>query len=778
MTVATEIRRGTLVDNRYRIQRILGTGGFGRTYLVSDRRRFDEFCVLKEFLPSTTSQTLIQRARELFQREAKVLYELDHPQIPKFLAWCEESGRLFLVQEYVDGKTYSEILRDRIFSEGEVIQWLIDLLPVLDYLHSCNIIHRDISPDNIMLPSYGTKPMLIDLGVVKQFMSEVISIRKIPATNSIPPTPLIKGGKGGSLIPKFKGNDIRSGSLRSTTNTGYALLVGKVGFSPPEQIDRGQCYPNSDLYALAVSALVLLTGKEPNEQVNTNAWMGNDLKIGDRFAQILAKMLAENPIERFLSAKEVLAELQKLQSSTSSAPVPAPAIKPPSSPTPPVAPESVRRTLIQTKTQLQEVPQSVKHRSKKMSLAGFLTMPSKGFALGACCSALLFGTILIASQSPHIPALCKTLDNCARDKEFEEIYAQELEEGKTLILGIEEAQNVAQLQTIRDRLSIAIIRLSTIPKDVSVYQDARKLLREYQNYLNSTQVAIAKEDHAQKQLATIDQLSDTAAQRTATANTVLQYQEAKSEWEKIQHRLKTIPSDTFVRDEVQAQLQEANTKIKTIQSEIEQRVTQAKQRLEKVTQQAKQQRIEQITAVRASAPKTPPTTVVVRATQPPTPPKPKVSVRPTYNPPQQINPAPQTTARPTLPPLKQPVAAKPENDAPLPVNEPVATQETTNQPTTRRIIAFRRSERDIAIAYANDIAYGLVIAGQRGEINYRTRMYRKAQNTIRWLRRGKTLEQAARLSNVPMSVVKQLVEWGQSRPSARITQEFPEIASE
>ncbi|NJP20711.1 MAG: serine/threonine protein kinase [Hydrococcus sp. CRU_1_1] len=254
MTVATEIRRGTLVDNRYRIQRILGTGGFGRTYLVSDGRRFDEFCVLKEFLPSTTSQTLIQRARELFQREAKVLYALNHPQIPKFLAWCEESGRLFLVQEYVDGKTYSEILRNRIFSESEVIQWLIDLLPVLDYLHSCNIIHRDISPDNIMLPSGGTKPMLIDLGVVKQFMSEV-----------------------------------RSGSLRSITNTGYTLLVGKVGFSPPEQIDRGQCYPNSDLYALAVSALVLLTGKEPNGQVDRNAWIGNELKISDRFAQILAK---------------------------------------------------------------------------------------------------------------------------------------------------------------------------------------------------------------------------------------------------------------------------------------------------------------------------------------------------------------------------------------------------------------------------------------------------------------------------------------------------------
>lgn len=265
MTIATEIRRGTLVDNRYRIQRVLGQGGFGRTYLVSDRRRFDEFCVLKEFVPNTTAQYLIQRARELFQREAKILYDLEHPQIPKFLACFEEQERLFLIQEYVDGKTYSELLRDRLsegktFSEAEVIQWLKNVLPVLDYLHSCKIIHRDISPDNFMLPSLGGKPMLIDLGVVKQVMSEV-----------------------------------RSGSLRSTANTGYALLVGKVGFSPPEQIDLGQCYPSSDLYALAVSVLVLLTGKQPNEQANREAWLTDDLKISDRWHRLSQKCSLKTP---------------------------------------------------------------------------------------------------------------------------------------------------------------------------------------------------------------------------------------------------------------------------------------------------------------------------------------------------------------------------------------------------------------------------------------------------------------------------------------------------
>jgi serine/threonine-protein kinase len=174
--------------------------------LVSDERRFDEFCVLKEFVPNTTAAYIVQRARELFQREAKILYELDHPQIPKFLACFEENGRLFLIRQYVDGKTYAELLRDRLaqertFSEVEVMQWLADVLPVLDYLHDCQIVHRDLSPDNIMLPAQGDKPMLIDLGAVKQMMAEV-----------------------------------RSGSLRSTANTGYALLVGKLGYSPPEQI--------------------------------------------------------------------------------------------------------------------------------------------------------------------------------------------------------------------------------------------------------------------------------------------------------------------------------------------------------------------------------------------------------------------------------------------------------------------------------------------------------------------------------------------------------------
>ena len=103
---------GTLISNRYLIQKVLGQGGFGRTYLAFDQHCFNKYCVLKEFLPCLIQESYQQKSRDLFAREARILYQIDHPQIPKFQAWFEEEGRLFLVQEYVDGKTYSTLLKD------------------------------------------------------------------------------------------------------------------------------------------------------------------------------------------------------------------------------------------------------------------------------------------------------------------------------------------------------------------------------------------------------------------------------------------------------------------------------------------------------------------------------------------------------------------------------------------------------------------------------------------------------------------------------------------
>ncbi|WP_211175848.1 protein kinase [Brasilonema sp. UFV-L1] len=270
-----QIDSGNLINSRYQIQKVLGQGGFGRTYLAFDTQRFGDSCVLKEFVVSGTAEDIAQKSRELFEREAKVLHYLNHPQIPKFLAWFTEQERLFIVQEYIYGQTYSQVFQERLsqqnqaFSEAEVIQLVMDLLPVLDYLHELKVIHRDISLENVMLPNDQSKPVLIDFGLVKEKVSQIWSV---------------------------------------------GTVLGKIGYAPPEQLRVGKSYPSSDLYALGVCAIVLLTGKMPDLLMDESLeWQWRSyVNISESFASILDKMLAEKPTQRYQSAKEILDALQPL----------------------------------------------------------------------------------------------------------------------------------------------------------------------------------------------------------------------------------------------------------------------------------------------------------------------------------------------------------------------------------------------------------------------------------------------------------------------------------
>ena len=277
-----EIQPGTIINSRYIINKVLGQGGFGRTYLAADTQRFNELCVLKEFVPATNKEEIINKSRELFEREAKVLYQIQHPQIPRFSAWMMDSQRLFIVQEFIDGKTYAQILYERLskgskpFSEAEARTWLLDILPVLEYIHKSNIIHRDISLENIMLPNKQTKPVLIDFGIVKEKMTEILSV--------------------------------------NSPDNGYGTrgsVVGKAGYSPPEQLRLGYSYPCSDIYALGVSVAILLTARMPNLLIDDSLnWQWRKYtKVSDSFAAILNKMLAASPKERYQSATEVIAQL-------------------------------------------------------------------------------------------------------------------------------------------------------------------------------------------------------------------------------------------------------------------------------------------------------------------------------------------------------------------------------------------------------------------------------------------------------------------------------------
>ncbi|WP_218596929.1 serine/threonine-protein kinase [Chroogloeocystis siderophila] len=271
---------GEVLEKRYRLVRQLAAGGFGRTYLAENLHRFNERCVLKEFAPQVQGDHELEKAKELFEREAGALYNLKHPQLPRFLEFFQAETKtgvncLFLAQDYIEGDTYYDLLRSRgSFSEDEVRQFLCKLLPVLTYIHAQKVVHRDIAPDNIILRSTDKMPVLIDFGGVKQVAATVVS--------------------------RF-------------TGLGMPTLIGKQGYAPEEQMRQGKVYPNSDLYALAVTALVLLTGKEPQDLYDSykGTWQWRkEINVSPQLEAILQKMLAYQPGDRYTNAEEVLQALQ------------------------------------------------------------------------------------------------------------------------------------------------------------------------------------------------------------------------------------------------------------------------------------------------------------------------------------------------------------------------------------------------------------------------------------------------------------------------------------
>ncbi|MGI0486140.1 protein kinase domain-containing protein [Pantanalinema rosaneae CENA516] len=273
---------GEILGWRYHVMQELGHGGFGRTYLAADTHRFNELCVLKEFAPQMQGSQALEKAQELFSREAGILYQLQHPQIPRFRelfrAEIQGQGKLFLVQDYVAGQTYQALLQTRLqqgqaFTEAEVTQLLLQILPVLNYIHSLGVVHRDISPDNLMQRDADGLPILIDFGGVKQVAAEVMSVMYQP------------------IAP-------------------IATRLGKIGYAPAEQMEDGEVFPHSDLYALAVTVLVLLTGQQPLEllQGDRRRWQ-RQVSLSPALVGVLDQMLAPYPERRFQSAQAVLQAL-------------------------------------------------------------------------------------------------------------------------------------------------------------------------------------------------------------------------------------------------------------------------------------------------------------------------------------------------------------------------------------------------------------------------------------------------------------------------------------
>lgn len=262
--------------DRYEVLKVLGRGGFGITFLAKDVSLPGEpLCVIKQLCPKVSDLALLQRARQRFEQEARTLSKLgSHAQIPQLLDYFEKDGEFYLIQEYVRGSTLSrEVKRSGPFSELAVKQFLREFLPLLQYVHDNRVIHRDIKPPNIIRCKDDGRLVLIDFGAVKEY------IARLDTTSSRP----------------------------STTQ-----FVGTVGFAPPEQLASRPVYA-SDIYAVGITCLYLLTGKSPlefdYEFVTGEVRWREQVSVTEHFGNTLGKMLKISPQERYQSPREVMRAL-------------------------------------------------------------------------------------------------------------------------------------------------------------------------------------------------------------------------------------------------------------------------------------------------------------------------------------------------------------------------------------------------------------------------------------------------------------------------------------
>jgi formylglycine-generating enzyme required for sulfatase activity len=275
---------GKLLRSRFRVLRVLGEGGFSRTYQAEDADRLDAPCVIKQFFPQVQGTSERTKAAQLFKEEAFRLYELgeNHQQIPRLLAFFEQGSCLYLVQEFIEGQTLLQELQQQPFTEKQIRELLIDLLPVLDFIHSHNVIHRDIKPENIIRRSPPRGDLvLIDFGGAKQ--------------------------------------------VTQTSLAKQATVIYTIGYAPTEQM-AGFAYPASDLYSLGVTCVRLLTQclptKDDSGQIHdllyepmSAQWLWRErlqergVSINDEMGRILEKLLKHLPKERYQSATEVLKDL-------------------------------------------------------------------------------------------------------------------------------------------------------------------------------------------------------------------------------------------------------------------------------------------------------------------------------------------------------------------------------------------------------------------------------------------------------------------------------------
>lgn len=258
-----------LHDGRISVVRQLAFGGFSAVYLAQRNGR--EQVVLKEaVVPDSADPAEKEVAEKHLKRESQMLFAISHSGIAKVLDFFVEDGRYYLVMEYVNGQDLRQLVRQHgAQPEAKVVDWAYQVANVLEYLHNLEtpIIHRDISPDNIVLDNNGYT-RVIDFGASNQFVG-----------------------------------------------TATGTLIGKQAYMAPEQI-RGKANPASDVYALGATMYFLLTGKEP-KPLTPAAPKNINEAVSDDLNELILRCTAYDIEERVADATSLKNALKLLRGETS-----------------------------------------------------------------------------------------------------------------------------------------------------------------------------------------------------------------------------------------------------------------------------------------------------------------------------------------------------------------------------------------------------------------------------------------------------------------------------
>ena len=255
--------RALLKEGKYEIGGALGVGGQGTAYLAYDIGADRQTVVLKEFiLPVYVDIVVRKQALDRFEREAKILKQLDHPQVVKLTDFFVEDHRGYLVLEHIDGASLRQIVeKDGSMSETQARELALQMCEILKYLHGLTppVVHRDFTPDNLILRNDGTLK-LVDFNVAQQ---------------------------------------------KEATATG--TVVGKHAYLPPEQF-RGMPNTQSDVYAMGATLHFLVTGEDP-EPISPSHPRELIPELSVDFDRIVAQATAIDLAVRYHTAAEIADDL-------------------------------------------------------------------------------------------------------------------------------------------------------------------------------------------------------------------------------------------------------------------------------------------------------------------------------------------------------------------------------------------------------------------------------------------------------------------------------------